>query len=402
MAGSSDEAAVHAATATEEEELIGDTVGVALSGGGLAAVLVHGVRRRDALDEAWCRDHVRQRIAANSRFVPWAADKVGGGVTVYRVARVLSDELAERLIQSAEATAITRGGWTTARHFRHPTTDLPLSLLQDTPTRDAMFAEIREVIIPAAAVLFSTPVEQISCSDTFVVKYEAAGLSAGLEPHVDGSAFSFNLLLTPPAEFEGGGTAFEAFGWENALELQRGDMLLHRGESKHCGVAISSGMRYILVGFLKRSLHAIRQHAAAPRNVLHDGREYHDSMQVPYALRLISDRVGWGVIVTAPIAKDAIILYEKDVAEEDYSRAAAVAMLQQLPLAERRHVLHHSYGSEREGDEVLSWCRDTAAFFNHSAVPNCAPDGPCGEPQTVWRALRDIDAGEELLFDYGE
>jgi hypothetical protein len=117
-------------------------------------------------------------------------------------------------------------------------------------------------------------------------------------------------------------------------------------------------------------------------------------------------------------------------------------MLKQLPIDERRRVLHHSYGSLRtlhsnaerqeaaengsgannaaDGDatveeaeekkkeeeedvvEVFSWCRDTAALFNHSAAdPNFAPSGPCGDPSTVWRALRDIPAGEELRFDYG-
>jgi hypothetical protein len=70
---------------------------------------------------------------------------------------------------------------------------------------------------------------------------------------------------------------------------------------------------------------------------------------------------------------------------------------------------------------VLSWCRDTAALLNHSRSPNLAPGVPSVAPYlppdtvrprsrwrggigeaglSVWRATRDIDAGEELVLDY--
>ena len=79
---------------------------------------------------------------------------------------------------------------------------------------------------------------------------------AGLEPHKDGSAYSFNLLLSSPSDFEGGGTAFELLGWEKPLSVGRGEALLHEGGLMHCGVPVRSGLRYVLVGFLRRNADA--------------------------------------------------------------------------------------------------------------------------------------------------
>lgn len=41
-----------------------------------------------------------------------------------------------------------------------------------------------------------------------------------------------------------------------------------------------------------------------------------------------------------------------------------------------------------------------ARYINHSCVPNCEADGPEGRVY-IW-ALRNIKAGEELAYDYGE
>ena len=76
--------------------------------------------------------------------------------------------------------------------------------------------------------------------------------------------------------------------------------------------------------------------------VAHAGREYHDSMRVPFAVQQISAAVGCGVVATAPITKGCVIFHEADMVEEHYSsRCTAVAMLRQLPVAERRRMLHH-------------------------------------------------------------
>ena len=41
-----------------------------------------------------------------------------------------------------------------------------------------------------------------------------------------------------------------------------------------------------------------------------------------------------------------------------------------------------------------------ARYINHSCFPNCETD--IEEGKIIIRALRDIEAGEELSFDYGE
>ena len=82
------------------------------------------------------------------------------------------------------------------------------------------------------------------------MRYTADTEFAGLEKHVDGCAYSFNVLLSDPEDFEGGGTSFESLGW-GTLSVQRGECLLHRGAERHCGSPVTRGMRFIVVGFLR-------------------------------------------------------------------------------------------------------------------------------------------------------
>jgi hypothetical protein len=49
--------------------------------------------------------------------------------------------------------------------------------------------------------------------------------------------------------------------------------------------------------------------------LVHEGREYHDSMCVPFAVRHISAAVGCGVVATAPIRKGRAVFHEVDVVE---------------------------------------------------------------------------------------
>ncbi|HRH26868.1 MAG TPA: SET domain-containing protein [Parcubacteria group bacterium] len=43
---------------------------------------------------------------------------------------------------------------------------------------------------------------------------------------------------------------------------------------------------------------------------------------------------------------------------------------------------------------------NTAKYINHSCKPNCEADGP--EGHVYISAIRNIKAGEELFYDYGE
>lgn len=67
--------------------------------------------------------------------------------------------------------------------------------------------------------------------------------------HTDDSELSFNLLLSHPRDFGGGGTSFEAAG--ETVRPQQGEMLSHFGRVRHAGEPTTEGTRYVLVGFVR-------------------------------------------------------------------------------------------------------------------------------------------------------
>ena len=68
-----------------------------------------------------------------------------------------------------------------------------------------------------------------------------------MEIHTDNSEISVNILLSDPSEFEGGGTYFDD---GIVTFLEKGDALIHCGKTKHSGLEITKGRRYILVAFI--------------------------------------------------------------------------------------------------------------------------------------------------------
>ena len=64
----------------------------------------------------------------------------------------------------------------------------------------------------------------------------------GLATHADDSELSFNLLLSRPTDFGGGGTSFEAAGV--TLLPAQGEMLSHFGQVRHTRTpALGEGCR---------------------------------------------------------------------------------------------------------------------------------------------------------------
>jgi len=58
------------------------------------------------------------------------------------------------------------------------------------------------------------------------------------------------------------------------------------------------------------------------------------------------------------------------------------------------------YGSLSKKSGRYLLCADAGNYFNHSDEPNCKSEYQDDEPEVVTRALRDIEAGEELTDDY--
>ena len=67
-----------------------------------------------------------------------------------------------------------------------------------------------------------------------------------LNYHNDGSEFSFIIALNE--DFTGGGTHFKEKN--KLIKLGIGDCVIFCGLNKHKGVEITSGVRYILTGFV--------------------------------------------------------------------------------------------------------------------------------------------------------
>lgn len=135
------------------------------------------------------------------------------------------------------------GKWTSNRHKNYPTTDIPVDNIPDLNVDDEL-ERIKDICKDKYQL---EPESTITPFDIFVVKYDANGQSS-LDLHRDSSILSFVLLLSDPAEFEGGGTFYE--NANETVKPERGGLAIHCGKVRHAGVTITSGIRYILIGFM--------------------------------------------------------------------------------------------------------------------------------------------------------
>jgi len=161
---------------------------------------------------------------------------------------IFSADECQRIVQEAEQVASVIE-WTKNRHGNFPTTDLPLVELPETLS--FLKLSLVERIYPLLRAQFGEFLPdptKLRVADGFVVKYDAAGGQKELKPHRDGSVVSFNIALNPASEFEGGGTWFASL--DDAIKIERGEILSHASALLHGGHGIISGKRYILVAFV--------------------------------------------------------------------------------------------------------------------------------------------------------
>jgi len=95
-------------------------------------------------------------------------------------------------------------------------------------------------------------------------------LHFSLGEHYDDTLLSFSALLSDPETFRGGGTRFPNGRWvedggsgskdgkqkKTTQTLQPsavGDLVAHCGRLTHSGLAVTAGLRYLLVGFVRVS-----------------------------------------------------------------------------------------------------------------------------------------------------
>ena len=165
---------------------------------------------------------------------------------------------ANELIALAEAHASTHG-WSTRRHRHHPTTDLQVSH-ENCPAIARRLEQTIEVALQTLAHHYGFERSHLTMSDCFLVKYEAKDEEVAeadeqqqqdrLTPHRDGSLLSFSILLSQPGvDFTGGGLSFASLR-ENQPVPNQGDLTIHCGKLLHESKALTSGRRYVLVGFV--------------------------------------------------------------------------------------------------------------------------------------------------------
>ena len=165
--------------------------------------------------------------------------------TVHVLANFLSPDECAAVVAGAEAHAAARGGWTSARHAAHATTDVPAG---DVPgVADWIFAAARTRLLPRLEEVFGLE-DALIVDDLFVAKYDADG-QRELPEHEDGSPFSFVAPLNGGGDFDGGGTQFVDLDGAPVYRPDAGDALLFSGQNRHRGVPIERGTRYVLAGF---------------------------------------------------------------------------------------------------------------------------------------------------------
>lgn len=160
------------------------------------------------------------------------------------VEKFIPKKLCKMLIDESEKYANTNGGWYKIRHQNNYTTDL---VVKDIDSIKDIVKYLSNSVYDIAFEHYQIPknVYKIDVNDIFMVKYEyKEGCQNCLEPHIDGSMLSFQILLND--DFDGGGTYFND---GIIYKPNTGDLCIHTGKVYHSGVPITSGMRYLLVCF---------------------------------------------------------------------------------------------------------------------------------------------------------
>jgi hypothetical protein len=160
----------------------------------------------------------------------------------------LSENVCNIIVSNANEVG-DKKGWTTKRHNNYPTTDLPLSMLSES-TQFVILCRISD-ILDKAKVLYCLPDTcSMNVKDIFVVKYSPSQQSI-LGMHCDGELLTFQISLSSLEDYEGGGTEY-CDGC--IVKPNKGGLIIQSGFVKHAGIPITTGLRYILVGFIEISI----------------------------------------------------------------------------------------------------------------------------------------------------
>jgi hypothetical protein len=182
---------------------------------------------------------------------------------------MLTEDETAQLLDMAKAYASANKSWDKqqSRHVNYKTVDFAI---EDSDEITEYLDEINfdDRVFGALSEKYDVDVEDMSYLDLFCASYEAAdesgrGTMDRLEFHRDETLLSFTLLLSPPGDFEGGGTIFDALrdvlvnddvpvlrAGGSIQPPQAGYVTAHCGKLLHGGHVVTKGQRIVLVGFV--------------------------------------------------------------------------------------------------------------------------------------------------------
>ena len=157
----------------------------------------------------------------------------------------LSSKECDSIIQEGESYSSIYG-WTTKRHDNYPTTDNQIT--SKWKCYSNIEKKIKQKLYPEFSDLFTINKSLLKIEELFIAKYDGDlnNTQKSLEPHVDGSEFSFIVALND--NYMGGGTYFVKN--KKTVHLNKGDVVIFCGQTQHAGLPVTQGVRYILPGFI--------------------------------------------------------------------------------------------------------------------------------------------------------
>ena len=157
----------------------------------------------------------------------------------------LSNKECDSIIEEGE-TYGSKYGWNTKRHDDYPTTDNEINT--NWKCYSNIEKKIKRVLYPEFSNLFNINKSLLEIEELFIAKYDGNLNNAqkSLDLHVDGSEFSFIIALND--NYTGGGTYFVKN--KKIVRLNKGDVVIFCGQTRHGGLPVTKGIRYILPGFI--------------------------------------------------------------------------------------------------------------------------------------------------------
>lgn len=164
----------------------------------------------------------------------------------HKIVKLLTNDQCTEYLNSFLNDVEKFGGFEIDRHKNYPTTDKMVT--EDWETFPKLKMLVNDKIIQIFAKMFNIPdPTTITVQELFFVKYEySENTQKHLDIHQDGSEMSFVIALNDG--YTDGGTHF--IMTDEHVKLNKGECVFFSGKQYHQGIPITSGIRYILTGFL--------------------------------------------------------------------------------------------------------------------------------------------------------